>query len=318
VKRLIRPIGLFAGVFAAGIAVALAVGRDDAGPGDMAPPLRLVEQGIAASGHGPYHVIASRAFVLAPGKQPGYWTLAGEARVATAAGALSRKPYTAQVQNLCDGYGQRRCWALVSLRLGERYERVTASAPSKNLHGGGRVLGVQRRLRALGFDPGPLDGKMGPRTRKAIVAYQRARGLSADGRPTGGLLDRLEVSALFSRGLGYFKAGDYHRAMGAYGRIIELRPKSSDAYFNRGLVYRRLALDGLAIQDYDTALALRPDHSRAFLDRGNAHFAQGRYGGAAWDYAGSLTSWLFGARAFEGFGQEVTTMTQSIVAVFKG
>jgi hypothetical protein len=35
------------------------------------------------------------------------------------------------------------------------------------------ISGIQGRLLGLGFDPGPLDGKIGPRTRAAIVAFQR-------------------------------------------------------------------------------------------------------------------------------------------------
>ena len=43
------------------------------------------------------------------------------------------------------------------------------------------VQEIQRRLKALGFDPGPEDGNMGPRTRDAIRAFQRAHGLKDDG-----------------------------------------------------------------------------------------------------------------------------------------
>jgi hypothetical protein len=35
------------------------------------------------------------------------------------------------------------------------------------------VSGIQARLRNLGHDPGPIDGKLGPRTRAAIRAFQR-------------------------------------------------------------------------------------------------------------------------------------------------
>lgn len=43
------------------------------------------------------------------------------------------------------------------------------------------VRGIQLRLLALGFDPGPIDGASGPKTVLAIQALQRAKGLVADG-----------------------------------------------------------------------------------------------------------------------------------------
>lgn len=45
------------------------------------------------------------------------------------------------------------------------------------------TMEIQTSLKALGFDPGPLDGKMGPLTRSAIKAYQESRGLVVDGIP---------------------------------------------------------------------------------------------------------------------------------------
>jgi peptidoglycan hydrolase-like protein with peptidoglycan-binding domain len=45
------------------------------------------------------------------------------------------------------------------------------------------LASIQRRLAELGYDPGPADGRAGPRTRAAIQAFQRARGLPADGKP---------------------------------------------------------------------------------------------------------------------------------------
>lgn len=41
------------------------------------------------------------------------------------------------------------------------------------------VRRVQTRLKALGFDPGPIDGLRGPRTDAAIVAFKRSMGLRA-------------------------------------------------------------------------------------------------------------------------------------------
>jgi lysozyme len=43
------------------------------------------------------------------------------------------------------------------------------------------VRGVQTRLMELGFEPGPIDGVSGPKTTSAVRAFQRARGLVADG-----------------------------------------------------------------------------------------------------------------------------------------
>jgi peptidoglycan hydrolase-like protein with peptidoglycan-binding domain len=44
-----------------------------------------------------------------------------------------------------------------------------------------RVRALQRRLRALGHRPGPVDGLYGPRTKAAVEHLQREGGLSVDG-----------------------------------------------------------------------------------------------------------------------------------------
>ena len=43
------------------------------------------------------------------------------------------------------------------------------------------TLGVQQALAALGFDPGGVDGIDGPKTRAAVVQFQKTVGLTADG-----------------------------------------------------------------------------------------------------------------------------------------
>jgi peptidoglycan hydrolase-like protein with peptidoglycan-binding domain len=62
--------------------------------------------------------------------------------------------------------------------------------PMPSLHPGtgfGRVGGspavrhLQRRLKALGFSPGPLDGLYGPLTTAAISRFQHSRSLRVDG-----------------------------------------------------------------------------------------------------------------------------------------
>lgn len=44
-----------------------------------------------------------------------------------------------------------------------------------------RVRIVQDKLRALGYDPGPSDGRFGPATLNAVWAFQRINGLPSDG-----------------------------------------------------------------------------------------------------------------------------------------
>jgi N-acetylmuramoyl-L-alanine amidase len=48
-------------------------------------------------------------------------------------------------------------------------------APSKIL------MEAQKKLASLGFDPGPIDGYMGARTREAIRRFQESRKLAVDG-----------------------------------------------------------------------------------------------------------------------------------------
>lgn len=51
----------------------------------------------------------------------------------------------------------------------------------KNGSKGAQVKTLQRLLNALGYDCGEVDGIFGQATRAAVVAYQKARGLTADG-----------------------------------------------------------------------------------------------------------------------------------------
>lgn len=46
---------------------------------------------------------------------------------------------------------------------------------------GGEVVKLQSELAAQGFPPGKIDGDFGPATEAALIAFQKARGLLADG-----------------------------------------------------------------------------------------------------------------------------------------
>jgi peptidoglycan hydrolase-like protein with peptidoglycan-binding domain len=61
---------------------------------------------------------------------------------------------------------------LVVLAPGSGYQQVAGS---------GQVRTLQRRLASLGFAPGPIDGRYGPRTTLAVEHFQSARRLTIDG-----------------------------------------------------------------------------------------------------------------------------------------
>lgn len=50
---------------------------------------------------------------------------------------------------------------------------------------------IQESLRSTGYNPGPVDGVLGPRTREAIRRYQADHGIQATGQPTGQLQNML-------------------------------------------------------------------------------------------------------------------------------
>jgi len=55
------------------------------------------------------------------------------------------------------------------------------------------VIELQTRLARLGYDPGPVDGLLGVRSRLAVRAYQEAEKLPADGYASLALLDHLRI-----------------------------------------------------------------------------------------------------------------------------
>jgi putative chitinase len=46
---------------------------------------------------------------------------------------------------------------------------------------GARVKDLQKKLKELGFNPGAIDGDFGPAVQTALIAFQKSKGLLADG-----------------------------------------------------------------------------------------------------------------------------------------
>ncbi|OLC13824.1 MAG: hypothetical protein AUH29_11875 [Candidatus Rokubacteria bacterium 13_1_40CM_69_27] len=70
-------------------------------------------------------------------------------------------------------------------------EKVQGNKGNKEAAGSERVRSAQEALRDKGFDPGPIDGVMGPKTRAAVTNFQKKEGLKATGRLDVATMSRL-------------------------------------------------------------------------------------------------------------------------------
>ena len=68
-------------------------------------------------------------------------------------------------------------------------ERTTESGPATT------VKSAQQMLAHLGYDVGTPDGAMGPKTRNAVISFERANGLPETGRVDRALIKRLSLAA---------------------------------------------------------------------------------------------------------------------------
>jgi Putative peptidoglycan binding domain len=65
----------------------------------------------------------------------------------------------------------------------EEDQRLARGHRRRAQHSGSRtVRQAQQQLKAAGFDPGPVDGHMGPNTRTALRDYQAAHSLPKTGK----------------------------------------------------------------------------------------------------------------------------------------
>lgn len=70
---------------------------------------------------------------------------------------------------------------------------VPGGAYPASFGGGAQVRAAQQQLQRLGFNPGPADGVMGPRTASAIRLFQRSQRLPETGSLTPETLSRLSA-----------------------------------------------------------------------------------------------------------------------------
>ena len=124
--------------------------------------------------------------------------LAGSLILGGCAGARTRRHHTALLEQRVTSLEQRQA-ALEDRTVGDvsyLKGRVEGSAPRTEQYvvtsfageegaagrrGRPSVREIQLALKRQGYDPGPIDGKMGAQTKAAIKAFQRSHGLEPDG-----------------------------------------------------------------------------------------------------------------------------------------
>ncbi|MEM6712271.1 MAG: peptidoglycan-binding protein [Pseudomonadota bacterium] len=99
----------------------------------------------------------------------------------------------ARVQNWAPIQVDRSAIAVQGPEDGWGDTSVRASAGNGSSANQAAIAQAQRLLAERGYDPGPADGLIGPRTTEAIRAFQRSVGLAANGSVDQALLDALQT-----------------------------------------------------------------------------------------------------------------------------
>jgi LysM repeat protein len=173
---------------------------------------------------------------------------------------------------------------------------VLAFAPD-GLAANARIAALQIGLRAHGLDPGPVDGVRGPLTTRALMTFQRTRGVRVTGR-----LGSTTRRALGRRGRPLL--GQRELGVGAIGwdvAVLEFRlrrdgllPQAIDGRFDASTAAalgryqqrRGLDADGIAGPRTFRALASRPPTSWHRVEPGESFFSiAARYHVSPWRLA---------------------------------
>jgi tetratricopeptide (TPR) repeat protein len=257
-----------------------------------------------------------RVVGMDPDEAADAWQLTGLVASPGANGVSSERVFVAKLHTACQRYGDPQCWVVDELAFAAEGDEAqpVAEAGSADVSKGSkaeRLKLVQTQLKALGFDPGPLDGAMGQRTRSALNKYlaqksgddssldaQAADQAATTAAASESVLSELEGMSRQNLGQTHLVKGDYHAAMSEYAILRQLEQEGEQTYFHRGVMYRGMGLPELAIAEYDAALTYAPDNEMVFYQRGSAHYQQRRYWQAYGDYANGLGLRLLGDRYF--------------------
>jgi len=87
-----------------------------------------------------------------------------------------------------------------------------------------------------------------------------------------------------NQGIVYNNEGEYHKAIVAFTKAVELDPSLAIAYSNRGWAYIELGQYEHAITDCNKAIEIDPSLAIAYSNRGWAYIELGQYEQAITDY----------------------------------
>lgn len=102
----------------------------------------------------------------------------------------------------------KRHWMATILAAGAAgFLAITLVPPAAAAKQNQQVESVQQALRDRGYDPGPVNGVMGPQTRQALAEYQKAQDLPVTQRVDAKTLDSLGLPRPSTVGATYQTAG---------------------------------------------------------------------------------------------------------------
>lgn len=106
-------------------------------------------------------------------------------------GAMLRNQFVIIMMNTCKDFLTRRCWSVVKLGIGNQ-KIIDRPMPGTPRPGSRLVLLAQKKLIALGYDPGAADGVFGPKTKAAILKFQKEHDIPETGIVTELLIGNLD------------------------------------------------------------------------------------------------------------------------------
>ena len=89
---------------------------------------------------------------------------------------------------------------------------------------------------------------------------------------------------LLTRGFVYGNLGQYDKAIADFSRVIEIDPKSKEAYYDRGIAYATIGQVNKSIADYSRLIEIDPSYAKAYSNRGADYFNLGQLDKAIADY----------------------------------